>query len=51
MDLFSVLDCDSGRLGFGTDSDWLGWAFGELKCKQIFIENTIVRFQKLWRFF
>ena len=31
-----MLDCDGGRLGFGTDQVWLGWAFDHLKGKTLY---------------
>ena len=40
-----VLDCNSGRIGFGSETDWYGWCFDSLKGLNLYPGKVNNRFQ------
>ena len=40
-----VLDCNSGKIGFGSETDWYGWCFDSLKGLNLYPGKVKNRFQ------
>jgi len=44
-EFYMILDCNRGKIGFGSETDWYGWCFDSLKGLNLYPGKVNNRFQ------